>query len=126
MGVELRLLTGTPRRLADFYTRRLGFTERLTAGDDVYVELERDGSVLGIYNRDLMEGVIDESIPRSGGFVVVIDVPDVDTAFERLRAEDVRAAAPPTSRDAWGLRTAHVRDPDGNLVELHAVLPRGA
>jgi hypothetical protein len=28
------------------------------------------------------------------------------------------------SREAWGIRAAHLRDPDGNLVEIFSPLPQ--
>lgn len=125
MGMEFRLLTGDPRRLADFCLEHLDFTERVAAGDDIYIELERDGSVLGIYRHDLMEAVIGQSIPQQGGFVVVVDVSDVDAAFERLKTAGIDAVAPPKDQPDWGMRTAYVRDPDGNLFELYSTLGRG-
>jgi uncharacterized glyoxalase superfamily protein PhnB len=44
-------------------------------------------------------------------------VPDVDAAHAELVAAGVSSVTPPTDR-GWGQRTAYVRDPDGNLVEL--------
>jgi uncharacterized glyoxalase superfamily protein PhnB len=44
-------------------------------------------------------------------------VPDCDAAFAALVAAGAPAVMPPTTR-SWGQRTAYVRDPDGNLIEL--------
>jgi predicted enzyme related to lactoylglutathione lyase len=54
--------------------------------------------------------------------MLVSRVADVTEAYElclRLGADPV---APPTARPEWGptMRTAHVRDPEGNLLELQS------
>jgi catechol 2,3-dioxygenase-like lactoylglutathione lyase family enzyme len=56
-------------------------------------------------------------------FELGFKVPDCDAAFAELRAAGVPEAAPPTDRP-WGQRTAYVRDPDGNLIELAQDLRR--
>ncbi|WP_019631774.1 VOC family protein [Actinomadura atramentaria] len=54
--------------------------------------------------------------------MLVLRVEDADTAAARLAALGATVAAPPQDRPAWGpgLRTAHLRDPDGNLIELQS------
>jgi lactoylglutathione lyase len=52
--------------------------------------------------------------------VVVIGVDDVDETVDSLQGVEVVTA--PTDRPGWNLRTAHIRDPDGNLVEVNAPL----
>ncbi len=45
-------------------------------------------------------------------------VENVDAAYEALRAKGVTFLRPPTNQ-AWGLRTAHFTDPEGNLWEIN-------
>jgi catechol 2,3-dioxygenase-like lactoylglutathione lyase family enzyme len=49
---------------------------------------------------------------------LVLAVDDVDASVAALREKGVALASEPHDRKDWGLRVAHVRDPDGNLVEL--------
>ena len=42
---------------------------------------------------------------------------DVDAFCARLRARGVQMVTPPTDHVDWGVRTAHVRDPDGHKIE---------
>lgn len=50
--------------------------------------------------------------------VIVAGVDDVDEAYASLRAEGVEFIRPPEDR-WWGMRTAHFRDPDGHVWEVH-------
>jgi len=50
---------------------------------------------------------------------LVLAVDDVDETYRRLADADCERVEPPTDRPEWGIRTAHVRDPDGTLVEVN-------
>jgi catechol 2,3-dioxygenase-like lactoylglutathione lyase family enzyme len=54
--------------------------------------------------------------------VLCFDVGDVDATHRALAGQGVVFLTPPTDRPAWMIRTAHFRDPDGNLVEINAPL----
>ena len=43
---------------------------------------------------------------------------------ERLKGSGTAFLTDPHDRPDWGIRVAHLRDPDGNLVELSRRLPR--
>jgi catechol 2,3-dioxygenase-like lactoylglutathione lyase family enzyme len=51
--------------------------------------------------------------------MVVLRVADVDAWTGRAVTHGGTAVTPPADRD-YGLRSAHYRDPDGNLVELQS------
>jgi predicted enzyme related to lactoylglutathione lyase len=51
--------------------------------------------------------------------MVVLRVADVDASTGPALAQGGTRVTPPTDRD-YGLRSAHYRDPDGNLVELQS------
>ncbi|MEL7237695.1 MAG: VOC family protein, partial [Planctomycetota bacterium] len=48
---------------------------------------------------------------------------DVDAAAEQIRAAGVEVKGP-VNQPVWSMRVAHLRDPDGHLIELGADLPR--
>jgi catechol 2,3-dioxygenase-like lactoylglutathione lyase family enzyme len=54
--------------------------------------------------------------------LLVFEVDNVDEAVEALKAKGVQFVSLPTDRPAWGMRTAHFRDPDGNLLEIFNAL----
>jgi catechol 2,3-dioxygenase-like lactoylglutathione lyase family enzyme len=43
----------------------------------------------------------------------------VDAVCRQLQAHGVALAVGPTDHPDWGIRTAHFRDPDGNLIEIN-------
>ncbi|MFE2430100.1 VOC family protein [Streptomyces sp. NPDC059373] len=56
------------------------------------------------------------------GAMLVLRVPDVDAAARLLATHGADVLAEPQDRPDWGpgLRTAHLRTPDGTLVELQS------
>ncbi|WP_431926607.1 VOC family protein [Nonomuraea jabiensis] len=54
--------------------------------------------------------------------MLVMKVDDVDAAAACLARHGATVAAPPQDRPDWAptLRTAHLRDPEGNLIELQS------
>jgi lactoylglutathione lyase len=106
-------------RSIGFYTEVLGI--RLRHRADAYAQLETGGTRLGLYTRAAMERTLgttlEEPSPAAPAFEIGFKVPDVDRAFAEITARGAPAAAAPADRP-WGQRTAYVRDPDGNLVEL--------
>ncbi len=66
--------------------------------------------------------VLDAPSLSAPSFELGFKVSDCDAAFSELVAAGAPAVTRPTTR-SWGQRTAYVRDPDGNLVEL-AQAPR--
>lgn len=54
--------------------------------------------------------------------MLVSRVPDVTAAYELALRHGGTPVAPPAARPEWGptTRTAHLRDPDGNLLEFQS------
>jgi uncharacterized glyoxalase superfamily protein PhnB len=50
-------------------------------------------------------------------------VDDVDELHAELAAKGVEFVREPIDRE-WGLRTAHFKDPDGNVWEIAQQLPK--
>ncbi len=108
-----------------FYTETLGLKLQYRA--EKYAQIKAGTTRLSLYARDAMQetlGVVLESPSLSApSFELGFKVPDCDAAFSELAAAGAPAVTRPTTR-SWGQRTAYVRDPDGNLVELAQDLPR--
>lgn len=104
-----------------FYRDLLGFTETFrtpTEGTPSHVELTLNGFALGLGTVEaarIVHGV--EPVPGSASMVVVVWADDVDQAF-RVLAEAGTVVLQPPHDTGNSNRTALLRDPDGNLVEI--------
>jgi catechol 2,3-dioxygenase-like lactoylglutathione lyase family enzyme len=77
--------------------------------------------VLSMFDREAMAEVVGElSASAQDRVMFVSRVSDVDRAYAVCLAHGGRSVTEPTDRPDWGLRAAHVRDPEGNLVELQS------
>ncbi len=125
---DVRLLVDRFDECVQFYTNVMGLQLRLRVPEDVYAELEARGQddrrlVLGLYRRRLMSEVIGVDYaaegPRADHVVIGFAVDDVDAVHGRLRERGAQIVTDPHDQEAWGLRVAHLRDPDGNLIEIY-------
>ena len=51
---------------------------------------------------------------------VVLSVDDVDEVYVSLKQRGVEFLSVPEDRPHWGVRTAHLQDPEGNLIEINS------
>lgn len=123
---HVRLLTDDVEGLARFYREVLGLELTLDAGDGVYKELRGPGDViLGVFRRDLMGQMIGAELPVAGSsdaVALTFAVDDVDEAARAVRERGAELVSEPRDYEVAFLRVAHLRDPDGNLIELNAPL----
>jgi predicted enzyme related to lactoylglutathione lyase len=101
-------------RLLAFYTGLLGATETMRYPDDgpaFYVGLQLGDSELGLS----ADGSVVPGEP--GRMLLSIEVADVDAALARVVPLGGEAPGPANDMP-WGQRVAHVKDPDGNVVNL--------
>ncbi|MEU8176245.1 VOC family protein [Microbispora hainanensis] len=89
-----------------------------------YANWDRDDeAVLALLDREMLAKVIGVDLDGGhDGTMLVLTVNDVDQAAAVGAANGGRIVAPPSPRPEWGptCRTAHLRDPDGNLLELQS------
>jgi predicted enzyme related to lactoylglutathione lyase len=115
------IVTADLDRLLDFYTGLLGFYTGLLGAEEVmrfpadgpvfYVGLTLGGSELGLSS--------DASVVpgEPGRMLLSIEVPDVDALLPKI--EGLGGTATSEANDMpWGQRVAHIKDPDGNVVNL--------
>jgi len=110
------IVTRDLERLARFYTGLIDAEEITRVPEDgpaFYLGLRIGDSELGL--------VADESVdPGAPGRVLLsLEVSDVDAALAQVVHLGGQAPTP-ASDMPWGQRVAHVRDPDGNAVNLTA------
>lgn len=104
-----------------FYRDVLGIPIRADAG--VYVAFDAGGFELGIYGRSAMADIV-PSVPRdpeanSDGMLINLEVDDLEVALAGLRAQRVDFENEAHDQTDWGMRVIHMRDPEGNLIELY-------
>ena len=124
---HVRLLSDDLEALARFYRDVLGLEVTLDAGDGVYKELRAGAVILGLFRRDLMGQMIGSDLPppaRADAVALTFEVDDVDAAAARVRERGAELVGEPRDYEVAFLRVAHLRDPDGNLIELNAPLGR--
>ena len=108
------IVTADLDRLLAFYTGLLGAEEVMRFPDDgpvFYVGLTLSGSELGLSS--------DASVApgEPGRMLLSIEVPDVDALLPKV--EGLGGTATSEANDMpWGQRVAHIKDPDGNALNL--------
>ncbi len=58
--------------------------------------------------------------------MLIIGVEDVDATVAHIQELGVELVLGPRDFPDWGMRSAYLRDPDGNLIELTGALPKEA
>ncbi len=104
-----------------FYGATLGFTETFRTpreGTPTHVELTVGGFTLGLSTIEAAASVHGiDALPGNPAMSIVVWTDDLDAAVERLLADGAPLLQPPHSSGNDN-RSALLRDPDGNLVEL--------
>ncbi len=125
---HIRLLVDDIEGSRNFYMGKFGLSEQLTVVEGIYYELVAGPCILALYKRELMEsvgGVPAASEQAVDKVALTFQVEDVDTAYSELKAKGVAFVTEPHDQEAWVLRVAHLRDPEGNLIEINAPLKKG-
>lgn len=121
---HLRLLVTDFATVLEFYRDKLGLQIRFLQ-EGVYAEFDTGAAVLSLFHRDFMAEALHTTAPHEQSLplqrpVVVLSVDDVDAAYVRLNDRDVEFLEGPTDRWHWGVRTIHLQDPEGNLIEINS------
>jgi catechol 2,3-dioxygenase-like lactoylglutathione lyase family enzyme len=120
--VGICLITNNVPQLADFYSKVLGVDAE---GDETHVELKTEGAEITIFSVEGMEGLAPHSMQGAGygSFTIGFEVKDVDEEYKRLKELDVEFVKLPTTHP-WRTRSFWFRDPDNNIVNFFAGLPK--
>ncbi|WP_348789859.1 VOC family protein [Leifsonia sp. NPDC080035] len=113
---SIRIITDDVDRLVAFYERVTGQTATRPA--PVFAQFDGLGATLAIASPATVAMLGDAVIPAANRSVIVeFEVEDVDAEFARLAADPSEIVLPPSTMP-WGNRSALLRDPDGNVVNL--------
>ncbi len=127
---NIRLLVNDFEKSYVFYNETLGL--KCTWGDKDAVFASFDiglPSGLAIFKAELMAETMGDKKAESNSvsndkFAIIIEVENVDEMFENLQKNSINFITQPKDMKAWGIRVAHFRDPEGNLIEIFSNLPK--
>ncbi|UGT43085.1 VOC family protein [Nocardia yamanashiensis] len=91
------------------------------AEDGPYACFAIQGNDLALFTRAYQDAAIGAPHrERDGvdGVVIVLRVADVDAAAKAAVARGAELVSEPADQPAWGMRVAHLRAPEGTLIEL--------
>jgi lactoylglutathione lyase len=123
-----RILVSDFARSWKFYREVLGLTPQKGNGSPPYGEfIQHNRPIVSIFHRSLMAAAVGLTPGRYpatqvGQSMITFGVRDVDAVARRLRQRKIRLVCGPTDRPMWQLRTIHLRDPDGYLIEIFSPL----
>lgn len=128
---QIRILVDDFPTSYRFYRDVLGLTPQEQAGDPEQAEAgpygafkdAEGGTDVALFDRSLMAAAIGADIGERGSAdhaVIAFRVPDVDVAYIDATGRGAQSAAAPVDQPAWGMRVAHVRAPEGTLIEFCA------
>ncbi len=122
-----RLLVTNFEECFGFYHDVLGFDYQ--AGDETgpYVEFKTGDTLLALFDRGYMALVVGAGGKPSeadcqDSAALIFSVDSVDDAYKVLQIKGVDFLTEPKNRPDWGIRTVHLRDPAGNLIEIYSPL----
>ena len=121
-----RLLVSDFAKSWQFYKDQLGLIPAKGHGAPPYGEfLTKGRPIVSLFDRRLMAKAVGlkpgrYSNANTGRSALIFEVKDVDAVAKKLRARGVRLLAGPTDRPDWMLRTIHLQDPDGYLIEIYS------
>ena len=122
------ILTDNAPALARFYREALGFEVKQDMGN--YIELRNDGVRFAICARSIMFDATNHAsyAQLHSGQCFELAFPcatpaEVDRAYADILAKGAAPIKSPATMP-WGQRTAFFADPDGNIHELFADLPK--
>ncbi len=126
---HLRLLVKDFKACFIFYRDTLELPIRYGDEESEYAEFKTEAIHIALFARNLMADAVSKGekpvdADVQDRIVVVLRMDDIDAVYHRLKAKGVRFDTAPEDRTEWGCRTAHFRDPDGNLLELNADLKK--
>jgi lactoylglutathione lyase len=125
---HLRLLVKDYRSSFYFYTEVLGLKCMWGDLESGYADLKTGDTQIALYDRQAMADAVGTGdLPGDANIQdrcsMIFEVESVDKTADALEKKGIELITEPQDRPEWGIRTAHLRDPDGNLIELFENLP---
>jgi len=125
---EIRLLVREFDACFRFYRDVMQFPVTWGAEGEGYASFDANEVTLALFPRHRMAdstgaGNVLDAAGGQDRVVISFMVDGVDAAMRDLQARGIAFVAGPTDQPEWGGRVAHLRDPDGTLIELYQSIP---
>jgi lactoylglutathione lyase len=126
----IRLLVNDFDACFKFYAETLGLNVTWGKVGGEYASFDLGiPSGLSIFKSDLMANAIgnaEKSLPMDHRekMAIILKVADTDKSYKELSGKGVVFIKEPTDMTGWGMRAAHFRDPEGNLIEIWSELAK--
>ncbi len=122
-----RLLTSNFKACFLFYRDVMGFQATFGSENDVYADFNTGEVTLALFDRLAMSSTVGTTMypidaQAQDKMCLIFEVDDVDANCERLKPRGIPIINGPVDKPDWGIRVAHFRDPDGNLIEINQSL----
>lgn len=121
----VRLLVNDFQKSLSFYRDVLGFSEWHN-DEQEYAYFEKQQ--LALFSHLKIRDVIGEEQPTNEAFyskfLLQFEVDNVDETYRGLVNKGVRFINLPHDQAGWGSRVVHLRDPEGNVIELYQILKK--
>ena len=124
---HIRLLVKNYQSCFNFYRDVFGYNAIWGDENSGYADFETESAIIALFGRDAMADAVGKSglpsdVTSQDTASLIFEVPNVDRASQELKTKGVVFETEPMDRPEWGIRTAHFRDPDGNLIEINQPL----
>jgi catechol 2,3-dioxygenase-like lactoylglutathione lyase family enzyme len=119
---QVRLLCDDFGACFRYFRDVLGLTPGFGDEESGYADFAVGDGVVALFERTEQAQVVGLGLPGDSA-VVVLTVDDLDGELARLRAAGGEPLGEPQARPEWGIRFAHLRDPDGHLLEVNEQIP---
>jgi catechol 2,3-dioxygenase-like lactoylglutathione lyase family enzyme len=122
-----RLLVSNFKACFLFYRDVMGFQATYGTENDIYADFNTGEVSIALFDRlEMSEAVGTSHLPSDANaqdkVCLIFAVEDVDAACQQLKKQGIPLIAGPTDHPDWGIRSAYLRDPAGNLIEINQSL----
>ena len=127
---NIRLLVNDFDKCFNFYNDVLGLECTWGKPGDNFASFNiGNPSGLALFKAELMSIAINNEGAKKNEvlqdkFAMIVQVDDVNETYGSLQSKGVKFLTGPKDMTAWGIKVAHFRDPENNLIELFSDLPK--
>lgn len=118
---QIRILTKNFQSTFNFYKNVLNLEVSWGTEEGPYASFKTDLSDIALFDQSLMLQVLQvqpDNFSNSLSSVIVLEIENVDEFYNTKKGE-VKFITAPESRTEWGVRTVHLYDPEGKIIELN-------